>query len=259
MAAPAFVRSPINLFRPPMRTETVTPHSPNGINMIAHPPQIHPATLIPGKHYVPNPPHRQRHRNSFKHGLASGRILIEGEDPAEFEALVADLEADYQPATETEALLVHDLAKFHWLADRAIRLQAVAFAACALPEMPASLNVLLRYQTTNQRAFQTTLKSLQALQKERKLVEQTEAASKRTSSPHGQQTDARSKTQRTKEFVSQPAETDAPEFPIGPPEGYFDGRALQALYYAEMNALEEQERKEANERYLEKLKSEFAQ
>jgi hypothetical protein len=173
-------------------------------------------------------------KNSFKHGLASGRILIEGEYPADFDALVSDLEADYQPATETEALLVHDLAKFHWLADRAIRLQAEAFAACAFPELPASLNVLIRYQTTNQRAFQTTLKSLQALQKERKLAE----------------------LQRTPEFVSQPAETDAYECPSGPPEGYFDGRALQALYYAEMNALEEQERKQANERYLEKLKGE---
>jgi hypothetical protein len=181
-------------------------------------------------------------KNSFKHGLASGRILIEGEDPAEFEALVADLEADYQPATETEALLVHDLAKFHWLADRAIRLQAEAFAASAWPEMPASLNVLIRYQTTNQRAFQTTLKSLQALQKERKLAEQT---------------DAGSKTKTTDQFVSQPADTGADDLPAGPPEGYFDGRALQALYYAEMNALEEQERKEANERYLEKLKKEM--
>ena len=112
-------------------------------------------------------------------------------------------------------------------------------------------------EPTNQRAFQTTLKSLQALQKERKLAEQTDPASKRTSSPHGQQTDARSKTQRTEQFVSQTAETDADEFPAGPPEGYFDGSALQALYYAEMNALEEEERKQANERYLEKLKNEF--
>jgi hypothetical protein len=176
-------------------------------------------------------------RNSFKHGLASGRILIEGEDPAAFEALVADLEADYQPATETEALLVHDLAKFHWLADRAIRLQAEAFAA-SLPEMPASLNVLIRYQTTNQRAFQTTLKSLQALQKERKLA----------APPSEQPID---------EFVSQPPETDADDIPAGPPPGYFDGMALQKLYYAEMDALEAQERKEANERYLEKLKSEM--
>jgi hypothetical protein len=196
-------------------------------------------------------------KNSFKHGLGSGRILIEGEDPAAFEALVADLEADYRPATETEALLVHDLAKFHWLADRAIHLQAEAFATSAWPEMPTSLNVLLRYQTTNQRAFQTTLKSLQALQKERKVAEQTDPASKRTSSPHRQQTDARSKTQRTDRFVSQPSETDADEFPEGPPEGYFDGRALQALCYAEMDALEEQERKKANQRYLEKLKNEL--
>jgi hypothetical protein len=198
-------------------------------------------------------------KNSFKHGLASGRILIEGEDPAAFEALVADLEADYRPATETEALLVHDLAKSHWLADRAIRLQAEAFAASAWPEMPASLNVLIRYQTTNQRAFQTTLKSLQALQKERNAADQADTLSKthRTSPPPLEQTDARSKTQRTSEFVSQAAESDAGEFPAGPPEGYFDGRALQALYYAEMNALEEQERKQANERYLEKLRNEF--
>jgi hypothetical protein len=93
-------------------------------------------------------------------------------------------------------------------------------------------------EPTNQRAFQTTLKSLQALQKERKLADPP-------------------LEQRTEEFVSQAAETDAEECPAGPPEGYFDGRALQALYYAEMNALEEQERKQANERYLEKLKNEL--
>ena len=128
-------------------------------------------------------------KNSFKHGLASGRILIEGEDPAAFESLVADLEADYQPATETEALLVHDLAKFHWLADRAIRLQAVAFAASAAPEMPASLNVLIRYQT---------------------------------SSPPVQQTDAGSKTQRTNQSARFP---DHPEIPPSPSKGKKSCRA----------------------------------
>jgi hypothetical protein len=175
-------------------------------------------------------------RNSFKHGLASGQILIEGEDPGAFDSLVADLEADYQPATETEALLVHDLAKFHWLADRAIRLQAVAFDACVLPEMPASLNVLIRYQTTNQRAFQTTLKSLQALQKERKKAEEEEA-----------------------EFVSQEpvqAEEDDLDFSSGPPEGWFDGREMQRRYYAEMDAKEAEEKRQATERYIAKLRAE---
>jgi hypothetical protein len=189
-------------------------------------------------------------KNSFKHGLASGQILIDDENPAAFYSLVADLEADYQPATETEALLVHDLAKFHWLADRAIRLQAAAFAACVFPEMPASLNVLIRYQTTNQRAFQTTLKSLQALQKERKKAE-------RASSPPSEQTEARSKTQRTK-FVSQEP-VQAPEededFTVGPPEGWVDGMELQRRYYEKMNALEAEERKQSNERYIAKLKN----
>jgi hypothetical protein len=207
-------------------------------------------------------------RNSFKHGLASNQILIEDENPAAFYGLVADLEADYQPATETEALLVHDLAKFHWLADRAIRLQAAAFDACVFPEMPASLNVLIRYQTTNQRAFQSTLKSLQALQKERIKAErassppseQTEARSKtqRTNSPPSEQTVARSKTQRTK-FVSQePAQApEEPEdFTSGPPEGWFDGRELQRRYYAEMNAKEAEEKRQATERYIEKLRAE---
>jgi hypothetical protein len=179
-------------------------------------------------------------RNSFKHGLASGQILIEGEDPDAFDALVADLEADYQPATETEALLVHDLAKFHWLMDRAIRLQALAFAsaafASAVPEIPASLNVLIRYQTTNQRAFQTTLKSLQAVQKERKAAEE-----------------------RTERFVSQkPAE--APEededFTSGPPEGWFNGTEFLARYSAELQAQEEEERKQADIRYRAKLEAE---
>jgi hypothetical protein len=176
-------------------------------------------------------------RNSFKHGLASGQILIEGEDPDAFDSLVADLEADYQPATETEALLVHDLAKFHWLADRAIRLQAMAFAsaafASAIPEIPASLNVLIRYQTTNQRAFQTTLKSLQALQKERKNAEA--------------------------EFVSQTpvqAEAEDEDFTSGPPEGWFNGTEFLARYSAELQAQEEEERKQADIRYRAKLEAE---
>jgi hypothetical protein len=178
-------------------------------------------------------------RNSFKHGLASGQILIEGEDPDAFESLVADLENDYQPATETEALLVHDLAKFHWLMDRAIRLQALAFAsaafASAIPETPASLNVLIRYQTTNQRAFQTTLKSLQALQKERKASEE-----------------------RTK-FVSQEpvqAEEEELDFSSGPPEGWINGTELLARYSAELQAQEAEEKRQATERYIAKLEAE---
>lgn len=52
-------------------------------------------------------------RNSLKHGLASGTLLLPDEDPAEFAALHQSLIADHAPANATEELLVHDMAKHH--------------------------------------------------------------------------------------------------------------------------------------------------
>ncbi|MBV9157656.1 MAG: hypothetical protein JO097_15430, partial [Acidobacteriaceae bacterium] len=44
-------------------------------------------------------------RNSLKHGLASGTLIIAGEDPAAFAALLSDLSDEHQPANTTEELL----------------------------------------------------------------------------------------------------------------------------------------------------------
>jgi hypothetical protein len=105
-------------------------------------------------------------KNAFKHGLASSQILIPGEDPEAFESLVEGFEEDHKPETVTEVVLVHDLAKFHWLKNRAIRLQEQAFLN---PESIDTkfLELMMRYQNTNHRAFLNTLKALQAAQKER--------------------------------------------------------------------------------------------
>jgi hypothetical protein len=61
--------------------------------------------------------------NSLKHGLASGRVIIPGEDPAEFEALLNDLNAEHVPATPTEQMLVQQMAQSWWLMQRAIRIR----------------------------------------------------------------------------------------------------------------------------------------
>jgi hypothetical protein len=104
--------------------------------------------------------------NSLVHGLASSRILIPGEDPAAFESLVDELTKDYQPQTATEVVLVHNMAKYHWLENRAISLQQKAFED---PEKIDSkfLELMMRYQTTNHRAFSNSLKTLITAQKER--------------------------------------------------------------------------------------------
>jgi hypothetical protein len=103
-------------------------------------------------------------KNALRHGLASGTILIPGEDPAEFQALEDALFDQYKPADPTQTILVHDMAKHHWLKDRALRLQGEALSLATPGEIPASFPVLLRYQTTNDRAFYKALDTLKVLQ-----------------------------------------------------------------------------------------------
>ena len=103
-------------------------------------------------------------QNSLKHGLASGTLLLPDEDPAQFAAMLTSLQQSHAPADATEELLVADMAKFHWLSDRAIRLQTVAFEENDMHK----LALFLRYQTTNHRAFHKSLTTLLALQKQKK-------------------------------------------------------------------------------------------
>jgi len=104
--------------------------------------------------------------NSLKHGLSVDKLIIPGEDPAEFEALEAAFQEDFNAQTTIEAVMVHDLAKSHWLKERAIRLSQQAFFSVEAMD-PKHLALMIRYQTANERAFLSTLKALQAIQKQR--------------------------------------------------------------------------------------------
>ncbi len=105
-------------------------------------------------------------RNSLRHGLASGTLIIAGEDPAEFEALKTALFEEHQPPTETEVLLVTEMAQSWWLAQRAIRLQNECFSADAA-DLAKHLSLFLRYQTTHERAFHKALAALLKLKQNR--------------------------------------------------------------------------------------------
>src|ERR1700761_5648740 len=105
-------------------------------------------------------------RNSLKHGLASGTLIIPGEDPAAFESLLEALLADHQPATATEEMLIQEMAQSYWLSQRALRLQNDCFTDHGLDEKRLSL--FLRYHSTHQRAFHKALNTLLRLQKDRR-------------------------------------------------------------------------------------------
>ena len=104
-------------------------------------------------------------RNSLKHGLASGTLIVSNEDPASFEALSRDLIDAHQPANATEELLVTQMAQSWWLAQRAIRLQNDCFTEDGVDEKRLSL--FLRYQTTHERAFHKALNALIRLKQTR--------------------------------------------------------------------------------------------
>jgi hypothetical protein len=62
--------------------------------------------------------------NAVKHGLAAKAIVIEGEDPREFETLRAGLERDFDPQTVIERELVENLAALLWRQRRGHRFEA---------------------------------------------------------------------------------------------------------------------------------------
>jgi len=95
--------------------------------------------------------------NNLRHGLASGRLILPGEDPADFDELVEGLRAEYNPATPTEGQLILRMAQHFWLSQRAIRLQNDALLAGYTPD---KLALLLRYQTSNDRGYHQCLTTL---------------------------------------------------------------------------------------------------
>ena len=101
-------------------------------------------------------------QNATKHGLAAGILFLPTENPADFHALHESLRAEHNPTGVTQSLLVADMVRHHWLMDRAIRLQTLAMVQNDFKK----LDLLLRYQTANHRAFHKSLATLQLLRKE---------------------------------------------------------------------------------------------
>ena len=103
-------------------------------------------------------------QNRTTHGLArhNGAFkLIETEDPAAFEALKQSLIDEHQPSTPTESILVNSMAEYHWLANRAQRMQDDLMDHITghfYDEKSAAL--YLRYQTTHTRNFHKSLNDL---------------------------------------------------------------------------------------------------
>ena len=63
-------------------------------------------------------------QNALKHGLLAKQTVIPGEDPADFDALLAGYEDTFQPTNPVEDALVRQIADAEWRLRRVSRLEA---------------------------------------------------------------------------------------------------------------------------------------
>jgi hypothetical protein len=113
--------------------------------------------------------------NAVKHGLSAKALVLEGEDPRQFEALRAALEGDFEPETVVERELVEQLAGSFWRLRRVPCLEAQILQkyadifdsetplASAFIDQDDSLGKLSRHQAGLLNAVTRTLNLLHAL------------------------------------------------------------------------------------------------
>ena len=65
--------------------------------------------------------------NGLKYGLYAETLILPGEDPAEFDALLDRLDAEHQPATPTEELFISQIAMASWRRARVQRMEAAFY------------------------------------------------------------------------------------------------------------------------------------
>jgi len=106
--------------------------------------------------------------NRVSHGFNSAALFIAGENREEFDALLADLTNEFQPATPSEQILVEKMVHNQWNSLRAIRFQSVLLDA-SVPHgyIHPDLGLLIRYQTSADRAYHKAHAELLKARKER--------------------------------------------------------------------------------------------
>jgi hypothetical protein len=102
---------------------------------------------------------RASSRNALRHALTGHTLAMRyDESEADYQQLLQNLRDEYTPDSTTEEILVVKLAQCYWLSQRAIRIASADMGDAA------QVSLMLRYQAHHDRAFQSTLKQLIALQ-----------------------------------------------------------------------------------------------
>jgi len=111
-------------------------------------------------------------QNALKHGLSAKAILLPSDDPGAFLRHLDSFLNEYQPQGTTEQELVKTLANNSWHLDRVNRLEEALFTHqdenLTLDSQMRALNSLSTHRHRLTRGFESALKQLRHLQKERR-------------------------------------------------------------------------------------------
>jgi hypothetical protein len=124
-------------------------------------PAVEPATLPHHGHSTgPVTPEGKAvsSRNAVRHGLCATKLT--GADLEQLHAIRARLDQEWEPSTETENILLQQMALSQWRLERALELELSALDG---PLDPAALALALRYRTSAERSFYKALAELQRL------------------------------------------------------------------------------------------------
>ncbi len=106
--------------------------------------------------------------NHLDHGFCGSFRILKHEDAQAYDTLLLNLREEHRPTTATDSILLERLARHHWLSLRAQFLQSSLFFERHLTaDEQKYLDLYLRYQSTNDRAFFRCLKELASLRAEK--------------------------------------------------------------------------------------------
>ena len=106
--------------------------------------------------------------NALKYGLRARDLLIFDDDPAEYQQLSADLEADWQPQNRTERFMLEEMCISQWLLARIARGESRIYQAeVPLEKQLAMLRDVCTQRAHLQRSFRTAMLDLERLQMKR--------------------------------------------------------------------------------------------
>src|SRR3954452_1322986 len=114
----------------------------------------------------------QSSRNNLRHGLCGVFDLMPFEKQEDFDTLLSALHAEHRPCTPTEEILVENMARHHWLAQRALRFQNRCLKL-GYEDIDTGDKFALygRYVASNERGFHKCLNDLLKLRAEMRKAE----------------------------------------------------------------------------------------